>query len=119
MIAHQMAAGSSQGFLNRGNLQENVSAISLLLHHLFQASYLTGDACEPPQRSCLDLRIDLCGLALISAGTVGCSCFGSGLFVRAHGLKLRSLRLLLNTLTELRAMAALAITGLRRMPSTG
>lgn len=70
VIVQQMAAGSSRSFLNGGNLQQNVCAISLLRDHFFESPYLSGYPCEPAQSGCLDLRIYANSLAVVSAGTI-------------------------------------------------
>jgi|SRR5277367_4402213 len=119
MIAQQMAAGSAKGFLHRRNLDENVRAVSLLCDHFFEASDLPCYARESAQRGRFYLGIYSYCLAFSPAGAIYLNCFVSRSFVIGHALKLRNLRLLLSTLIELNAIAALATIGFRRIPSMG
>ena len=112
VVAHKVTAGAAEGFLYGRYLHQNVGTIALIFHHFLDAANLAGDACEAAQGGGLDFRINFDGLAFISAGAVR-------ILLLVHGRKPFNRRLLVSTLTELMAMAALAMTGLSRMPSAG
>src|SRR5262245_40125874 len=108
VVPHQLAAHGSQRFLDGGDLDEDVRAITVLLDHLLQASHLALDAAQTLEVAVLDAGIDSHRLAFSH---------GIGLLQATRARRRR--RLLTTTLTELNAMAALARMGESRMPKTG
>ena len=112
VVPHQLAAHAAERFVNRGDLGEDVGAVSILLHHFLKTANLPLDAAQTIQVSRLDFRIDAdCFGALRSRAHL----ISSGQARRAR----RSRKLFVTTLTELRAIAALAMIGLSISPVTG
>jgi hypothetical protein len=58
MIEEQRPAHPPERLLNRRHLSEHVDTVSLLLHHLLNASHLALDPAEPGNHRVLDLGID-------------------------------------------------------------
>src|SRR3989442_6285188 len=106
VVPHQLAADGAQRFMDRGDLYEDVCTITLILDHFLESAHLPFDASKPFEVSRLDVRIDGDRIPRDRATAV-------------HTRAPFNRRLLLTTLTELNAIAALAAIGLRRMPSAG
>src|SRR5271168_3826665 len=129
MIAHQGTSDRSDRLLSRRDLRENIGAVAVLFHHALQAADLAFDSSQPAQVRSLDRGIDAdrftSGQVPVMRAEVflGRTAFQSVL-LRGHifpyaSFSLRNRRLLVTTLNELSAMAALAITGLSINPKTG
>jgi len=84
VVSKQRLTDSAQGFLYRRDLDQDIGAIPVLLHHLLQPSDLPFDAPQPPQVRCFDLRIYSHGLARRRnrAGATGDTSFSLGYFGR-------------------------------------
>jgi hypothetical protein len=98
VIAEQLPADAAQRLLHRRDLRDDIGAVAILFHHFLQAAYLAFDTPQAPQVRDLEVRID-----------------GNGF----HILAPLNRKLLVTTLTELKAIAALARIGLSRMPNQG
>jgi len=148
MVAHQFARHASQRLLHRGYLRHDIGAVAILLNHPLQSAHLSLDPAKSLYVAILYRRIDCNRLARIIAvvrSTAACRdckriasrkthvtaagtlCVHRRLKIVVVCLKYtgqiarkrRSLRLLLTTLTELNAIAALARIGLRSRPKAG
>src|SRR3954470_7053138 len=113
VVAQQLAAHSAQRFLNRRDLGENVRAVAVVVDHLLESADLAFDAPQTREVFGFDLRIDSyrrsSRLRFVSHG-------GSSSQDRRA---VRRRRLLVTTLTELSAIAALAMIGLSVSPVNG
>ena len=69
MIAHEGAADGAQGFLDGGDLHEDVGAVAVFGDHASEAAGLAFDAAQALEIGGLDLRIDAEGFAF--AGFAG------------------------------------------------
>src|SRR5438876_10200382 len=103
VVPHQLAADGAQGFMDRGNLCEDVCTITVILDHFLEPAHLAFDSSKPFEVPRLELRVDRDGTPP-SRPTA------------THIRALFNRRLLVTTLTELNAIAALARIGLSRMP---
>src|SRR4026207_1786381 len=112
MIAQQLAPDSPQGFLHRRNLRNHLGAVAILLNHLLQATDLAIDAAEPLEIRFLDRRVDDVGMLMFIRRSFGVG----GRHDRPAPLNRKAVE---TTLTELKAIAALARIGLSRMPNAG
>ena len=113
--------------MNGRNLCQNVRAVAIVLHHFVQAPYLTLNATQTFQvaraRVSVNVRSVATGVRLIHwlmIGRVQVLAFpGNCFLLLAHSVTRRSRKLLVTTLTELNAIAALAIIGLSNSPNAG
>lgn len=64
MVAHQRASNGAKRFLNRGDLDQDVGAVTIFRYHPFDAADLALDAAESPHIGGANLWIDSYGLAL-------------------------------------------------------
>jgi hypothetical protein len=136
VVPHQLAADSAESFVDRGDLGENVGAVSILFDHLLKTAQLPLDAAQALQVSRLHFRIDGNGFPHRRRRVSnGASAFGSRFCRLYHSAALgsrrhlissgqarrarRSRKLFVTTLTELIAIAALATIGLSIRPVTG
>jgi len=136
VVPHQLTADSAERFVDRGDLGQNVGAVSVLFDHLLKTAQLTLDAAQALQVSRLTFRIDSDGFPhRRRCVSNGASAFGSpfcrlyrfaALGSRRHLISSgqarrarRSRKLFVTTLTELIAIAALAMIGLSIRPVTG
>src|SRR5512138_3578950 len=121
MVAHQLAPHASQRFVDRRDLRHHVRAIPVVLDHLLQPTHLPFDSAQTLEVARLDAGIDRDRFARAPPRCVGANLARAVRHhVRVlHGFHRRSRRLLLTTLTELRAIAALATTGLSSRPNFG
>ena len=136
VVPHQLTADAAERFVDRGDLREDVSAVSILFDHLLKTAQLTLDAAQALQVSRLHFRIDSDGFPRRRrCVSNGASAFGSAfcrlyrfaaLGSRRHLISSaqarrarRSRKLFVTTLTELIAIAALAMIGLSIKPVTG
>jgi hypothetical protein len=112
VVPHQLAANAAECFVNGGDLGEDVRAVSILLHHFLKTADLPLDAAQTVQVSRFRFGIDTDRFsAFDSRGHL----ISSGQARRAR----RSRKLFVTTLTELKAIAALAMIGLSINPVTG
>src|SRR5690606_15384217 len=134
VVAHQLAAHAAQRLVHRRDLRHDVRAVAVFLDHALEPADLPLDAAQALQVAVLDVRVhrDRSPAALVSArdGSRAAAAHGDRgirLVVRVlfhHALPgcsraRRSRKLLLTTLTELNAIAALASTGLSSTPNAG
>ena len=136
VVPHQLTADAAERFVDRGDLGENVGAVSILFDHLLKTAQLPLDATQALQVSRLHFRIDSDGFPhRRRCVSNGASAFGSrfsrlytfaALGSRRHLISSgqarrarRSRKLFVTTLTELIAIAALAMIGLSIRPVTG
>src|ERR1700744_6052019 len=125
VIAHQRASDGAKRLLRRRDLHQNVGAIPLFFHHALNAAHLPLNAAEPPKIRSLDFRIDANCFKPRNRNFAPKEGFGR-MFAFSGGhsspyvsfSRLRR-RLFVTTLNELKAMAALASTGLSSNPQTG
>src|SRR5205085_110648 len=104
VIPQQLPPDAAQRLLHRRDLRDHVRAVAVLFHHLLQAAHLALDAAQPLQVGVLDGRFNtlrMCAMWL------------------HDNCAPRRRRLFETTLTELKAIAALARIGLSRMPNAG
>jgi hypothetical protein len=87
MIAHQVSGDAAKGFLDAGDLGDDVGAVAVVFDHFLEASDLAFDAAEAVAIGFLELRIDACGFAGFGgcAGAVGDSGVGEGLVFAVDG----------------------------------
>ncbi len=82
MVAHQVAGDAAEGFLDAGDLRDDVGAVAILFDHFLEAAHLAFDTAEALEISVFQLRIDGDGFAALGcdgAGAVGrCGVLGSG-----------------------------------------
>lgn len=90
--------------MGRGDLSHHVGTVAILLDHFLEASDLTFDSTEALEVAGLDFGIDI--VSLSAPDVLAAS---AGQLVHRN---LRNRSELVTTLTELKAIAALAITGL-------
>ena len=64
MVAHQRASNGAKRFLNRGDLDQDVGAVTIFRYHPFDAADLALDTAESPHIGGANLWIDSYGLAL-------------------------------------------------------
>jgi hypothetical protein len=69
VILEERSRDLPQGFVNGGNLQENVRAIAIFFNHSLKSSDLPFDTSKPIQIGGLDLRIN--GNGVLSWSGVG------------------------------------------------
>jgi hypothetical protein len=112
VVPHQLAADAAKGFVNRGDLREDVGAVSIFLHHFLKTANLPLDAAQAVQVSRFHFRIDTDRFGALH---IRAHLISSGQARRAR----RSRKLFVTTLTELKAIAALAMIGLSINPVTG
>ena len=112
VIPHQLTPDSAKRFVNGRDLGEDIGAVSILLHHFLKTANLPLDAAQTVQVSRFHFRIDT---DRFSAPHSRGHLISSGQARRAR----RSRKLFVTTLTELRAIAALAMIGLSINPVTG
>jgi hypothetical protein len=62
VILHQSPTNSAQGFLGRRDLDEDVGAVAVFLHHPLQAANLPFNATQAPEISGLDFRVNAQGV---------------------------------------------------------
>src|SRR5215510_10874362 len=103
MVAHQLVGNGSQGLVDRRNLCEDVCTITVILDHFLEAPHLALDASQAFQVALLEIGVDRNRTPRRHA-------------TAAHIRAPFNRRLLVTTLTELNAIAALASIGLSRMP---
>src|SRR6185312_14352714 len=106
VIAHQRPPDTPKRLLHRRDLLQNIGAIPVVLHHLLQAPDLPFDAPQPVEVRSLDVRVHA-------------RRFPRFRFSAHDNFSFRRRRLLVTTLTELNAIAALASTGLSSSPNAG
>jgi hypothetical protein len=99
VIAQQNLADATQSLLDGGNLGEDVGAVAVLPDHALEAADLAFNPAQALDQGCLHFGVSVHELYLERNAA--------------------SRRLLVTTLTELSAMAALAKTGLSAMPKAG
>lgn len=121
MIAHERTGYGAQRFLRGRDLHEDVGAVAVFFNHAVDAAYLAFNAAEAAEIGGFDFRVDTDCLAsgdrafASAEGFMLSCCHGSPY----ASLMLPRRRLLVTTLKELKAMAALASTGLSSSPKTG
>jgi hypothetical protein len=117
VMAEQLPADAAQRLLHGRHLGDDVGTIPILVHHALQPSHLALDALQAPDIAGASRSVGV-ATARLGGGSRGSrSLRQSALPFRAHARLSR--KLLDTTLTELSAMAALAMTGLSRMPKAG
>jgi len=81
MIAHQVSGDAAQGFLDAGDLGDDVGAVAVVFDHFLEAADLAFDAAQAVAIGFLELRIDTSGFPWLAgrAGAVGDSGAGQGL----------------------------------------
>ena len=92
MVAHQVPRHTSERFLHRGDLGNDVGTIAVLLDHFLESADLAFDPAKPVLICLLDLRIDANRFAAIAgfAGTIcdrrkrGRSVFSGGRSFASH-----------------------------------
>src|SRR5690606_28553258 len=138
VVAHELTAHTAQSLVDRCDLHHDVRAVAVLLHHPLESADLPIDPAQALQVALLDLRVhrDRSPAAVFAArrGSRAAAAAAHGdrpsrIVVRVHALVHHILlgcsrarcsrRLLLTTLTELNAIAALASTGLSSTPKAG
>jgi len=101
--------------MNRRNLGHHVGAVAVVVDHLLQTANLAFDASKALEIPRLYFRIDTDRFSR-AVCLAGAFCVRTG---SLHGFHPRNRRLFVTTLTELSAIAALAITGLSKIPRLG
>ena len=91
VIAHQVSGYAAQGFLDAGDLRDDVGAIAVVIDHFLEATDLAFDAAEAIAIGVLELRIDSCGFPGLAgwAGAVVDSGVGQGLVFAVNGFSCR------------------------------
>ncbi len=138
VVPHQLTANSTKRFVNRRYLGEYVGAVSIVSDHLLESPHLPLDTPKSFEVSRLHIGIDRKRFSRARRIAYRAPTLGGGYGV-ARSLSLisfisnrhivspvsyatrarRSLRLFVTTLTELSAIAALAMIGLSITPVNG
>src|SRR5688572_17395255 len=58
MVSHQLAPYRAQRLVHRGDLRQDVGAVSVVGDHPLEPPYLSLDAAQPLEVGVLDVRID-------------------------------------------------------------
>lgn len=126
MVVEECFGGRAQGFLDAGDLGQNVGAVPFVLCHTLEATNLSLDSPETVKNRPLDLRIHSHRMSSFAGyrttrtgGRCGLRRFGGFDHSAFPYVARRRRRLLVTTLTELTAIAVAAIVGVRRIPNTG
>ena len=110
MIAHELTANRAQRLVYGRNLRHDVRAVAIFSDHPVNAANLALDAPQPFEIAIARMWIDGDRLALHAL---------HGLLGLDVGLHRRRRRLFVTTLTELNAIAPLAMIGFNRIPNFG
>src|SRR6185437_1293430 len=106
MISHQLAPHCAQRLVDGRDLRHDVRAVAILLHHFVQPAHLPLDSAQPSKISRLDVGVHS-------------HRFSHAWHLRYDRWARLRRRLLVTTLNELKAIAALAITGVSSSPNAG
>jgi hypothetical protein len=127
VITHQGSGNGPERLLHRRHLCENVCAIAILFNHAMKAANLTFDTSQTSQIRRFNVSVNANRFTprltyfadgiVIGDATSEIALFRSHIFYSI--LSRRNRKLFMTTLKELRAIAALATTGLSNKPKTG